>query len=173
MDFKTNEGVVELFKSINCIGNENCFFITFKDTNREGIKYGLMGGAAGTLGGAIAGAASSFSSGFLDGIENYSGFIINATDKGLGMIPLNTKGISLTLKLDKMEPLIDKYFFIPYEEVEKIIVKKFSIFNKSTQKVKIKLKMGKTLHLIARVVEKNVPYHNASFPNFMNKYNNK
>ena len=31
MDFKTNEGVAQIFQSINCIGNQNCFFITQKD----------------------------------------------------------------------------------------------------------------------------------------------
>ena len=35
MDFKTIDGAMEIFKSLNCIGNDNCIFVTFKDTNRE------------------------------------------------------------------------------------------------------------------------------------------
>ena len=31
MDFKTIDGAMEIFKSLNCIGNENCIFVTFKE----------------------------------------------------------------------------------------------------------------------------------------------
>ena len=105
MDFKTIDGAMEIFKSLNCIGNENCIFVTFKDTNREGLKYGALG----AVGGAIAGAAASFSNGMLAGIQGFDGMLINLTETGLGIIPLKSKKIQLTLKIDNMEPLLDRF----------------------------------------------------------------
>lgn len=167
MDFKTNEGVKELFKNLNCIGNENCFFVTFKNTNREGMKYGALGAVGGALG-----AAAAFGTGFVEGLQGFDGLLINATEKGLGIIPLSNKGIQMVLKPEKMEPQIDRYVFVPNEEIEEISVKKFNIFNKKTQKVVIKLNGGATLHQLAHTVEKSIPYQESNFAQFMNKYQN-
>ena len=142
MNFKTIDGAMEIFKSLNCIGNENCIFVTFKDTNREGFKYGALG----AVGGAIAGAAASFSNGMLAGIQGFDGMLINLTETGLGIIPLKSKKIQLTLKIDNMEPLLDRFVFVANENVESIIIKNFSFLNKKTKKVKIKLKDGMVLH---------------------------
>ena len=46
-------------------------------------------------------------------------------------------------------------------------MKNFYIFNKKTQKVKIKIKGGKTLHQLARKVEKTIPYQEENFAKFM------
>ena len=129
MNFKTLEGAMEIFKSLNCIGNENCIFVTFKDTNREGLKYGALG----AVGGAIAGAAASFSNGMLAGIQGFDGMLINLTETGLGIIPLKSKKIQLTLKIDNMEPLLDRFVFVANENVESIIIKNFSFLNELTQ----------------------------------------
>jgi len=165
MDFKTNEGVIELFKSINSIGNENCFFVTFKDSSKEGAKAGALGAVGGLLG-----AASSFANGIVEGIEGYDGLLINQTERGLAIIPLRNQGVLLTLKFDKMEPQLDKATFIPNENIKEIIVKNFNIFNKKMQKVKIILENEKNLHLLARITEPTIPYQESNFAKFMNKY---
>ena len=166
MDFKTNEGVMELFRSVNGIGNDNCFFVTFKNTNREGMKYGALGVVGGTLG-----AAASFATGVLDGIEGYDGLLINQTEKGLGIIPLKKNGMQLVLSPEKMEPEIESYVFVPNEQVEGIEIKNFNIFNKKTKKVNIKFK-EKTLYQLAHVAEKGIPYQEANFAKIMQLYKN-
>lgn len=162
MDFKTIEGAMEIFRNLNCIGNDNCIFVTFKDTNREGFKYGALG----AVGGAIAGAAA-FSNGMLNGIEGFDGLLINCTELGLGIVPLKSNGVQLVLKIEKMEPQLDRFVFISNENIDSIIIKNFSFLNKKTQKVKIKIKGGKTLHQLARKVEKTIPYQEENFAKFM------
>lgn len=164
MDFKTIDGAMEIFKSLNCIGNENCIFVTFKDTNREGFKYGALGAVGG-----VVGAAASFSNGMLAGIQGFDGMLINLTETGLGIVPLKSKKIQLTLKIDNMEPLLDRFVFVANENIDSIIIKNFSFLNKKTKKVKIKLKDGMVLHQLARVVEKSIPYQEGNFSRFMDK----
>ena len=168
MDFKTLEGAMEIFKSLNCIGNENCIFVTFKDTNREGLKYGALG----AVGGAIAGAAASFSNGMLEGIQGFDGMLINLTEAGLAIIPLSQKGVKWTMNIEKMEPQLDRFVFVANENIESIIIKNFSFLNKKTKKVKIKLKDGMVLHQLARVAEKSIPYQEGNFSRFMDKCKN-
>ena len=165
MDFKTNDGVVNIFRNLNCIGMDNCYFVTFKDTNSEAFKYGAMGAVGGALG-----AAAAFSQGMVDGMQNYDGLLINQTENGLGIIPLVTKGVQLMLNPDKMEANIDRFFFIPNQYITSITVKKFNIFNKKTQKVGISLTDGTEFKLLAHVSEKNIPYQELNFNKFMNKY---
>ena len=167
MNFKTLEGAMEIFKSLNCIGNENCIIVTFKDTNREGFKYGALGAVGG-----VVGAAASFSNGMLEGIQGFDGMLINLTETGLGIIPLKSKKIQLTLKIDNMEPLLDRFVFVANENIESIIIKNFSFLNKKTKKVKIKLKDGMVLHQLARVVEKSIPYQEGNFFFFFFKCKN-
>ena len=167
MDFKTIDGAMEIFKSLDCIGNENCIFVTFKNTNREGFKYGALGAVGG-----VVGAAASFSNGMLEGIQGFDGMLINLTETGLGIIPLKSKKIQLTLKIDNMEPLLDRFVFVANENIESIIIKNFSFLNKKTKKVKIKLKDGMVLHQLARVVEKSIPYQEGNFSRFMDKCKN-
>ena len=162
MDFKTIEGAMEIFRNLNCIGNDNCIFVTFKYTNREGFKYGALG----AVGGAIAGAAA-FSNGMLNGIEGFDGLLINCTELGLGIVPLKSNGVQLVLKIEKMEPQLDRFVFLANENIDSIIIKNFSFLNKKTQKVKIKIKGGKTLHQLARKVEKTIPYQEENFAKFM------
>ena len=165
MNFKTIDGAMEIFKSLNCIGNENCIIVTFKDTNREGFKYGALG----AVGGAIAGAAASFSNGMLEGIQGFDGMLINLTEAGLAIIPLSQKGVKWTKNIKKMEPQLDRFVFVANENIESIIIKNFSFLNKKTKKVKIKLKDGMVLHQLARVAEKSIPYQEGNVSRFMDK----
>ena len=126
MNYKTYEEVLEIFKGVNCAGNENIIFVTHKDSNKEAAKYVGFG--------AIGGAVAAFSQGIIDGIDGFDGLLINATDKGLGIIPLRAKGIQLLINISNMEPQLYSYFFIPYEKIEDITIKNFNIFNKKIQK---------------------------------------
>ena len=65
--FNTLEKVKELFNSVGCEGNENCYFVALKDYKKA-------------------------KSGFVGGMEYpYSGLLINATEKGLGIFYLNSE----------------------------------------------------------------------------------
>ena len=57
--FNTLEKVKELFNSVGCEGNENCYFVALKDYKKA--KSGVVGGME----------------------YPYSGLLINATEKGL------------------------------------------------------------------------------------------
>ena len=70
-EFNTKEKVEELFKSVDGLGENNCIFLCFIDTNREGLKYGALGALGAVGGGAIAGVAA-FSSGIVDGMTTFS-----------------------------------------------------------------------------------------------------
>jgi len=164
MDFKTNDGAINIFRSLNCLGMDNCYFVTFKDTNAEAFSYGAMGAVGGALG------AAAFTQGMVAGMQNYDGLLINQTENGLGVIPLVNKGIQLMLNPDKMVADTNRFFFIPNEYIVSIIVKKFNIFNKKTQKVRIKLTDGTEFKLLAHVSEKNIAYQESNFAKFMSKY---
>ncbi|MBQ9318111.1 MAG: hypothetical protein IJR82_00565 [Bacilli bacterium] len=172
-DFKNYDGVVNLFRSVNCIGKENCFFVTFKNNNREGLKYGALGAIGGAVGAGIAAAVSSFSSGVLQGIEAYEGLLFNQTEMGLGIIPLSQNGVQMFLNVDKLEAHPERFVFIPNQYIESIVVKNFNIFNKKMQKVNIKLTDGYTFYQVARLKEKNVNYQESEFGRFVSRYKKK
>ena len=170
MDYKTDSGVIEIFRNLNCIGVKNCFFVTYRNTNIDGMKYGLLGGAVGgAVGGAIA-AAAAFSAGAVDGMTQADGILFNATEKGLGMIPLKSTGVQLVANVAKMEPQLEQFVFVPYENIEKLEVKNFNNIKKKVQQVNIKINGCKTLYQLAHVVEKEIPYHESNFAVFMSNH---
>ena len=71
-EFNTKEKVEELFESVNGLGENNCIFLCFIDTNREGLKYGALGALGGVVGGAIAGAVAFSSAQTKDMLKNKS-----------------------------------------------------------------------------------------------------
>lgn len=172
-EFNTLEKVTNLFKNMDCVGNKNCYFICYRDTTKESIKYGAIGGAlGGALGGAIAGAINSFSTECVNGMEKFDGYLFNWTDTGIGIIPLKYKGVMLTVNPSKMQTQIDKYRFIKNEDIESIIVQKFNVFNSKVKKIKITFKDEKSkMYLIANMKEKLIPYQEDNFVKFVNEYN--
>ena len=167
-EFATLEKAYGLFQSINCVGNENCIFTTFKNTNREGIKYGAMGAVGGLIGAAIGAAAQGNS---ITG--DYDGFLINCTENGLGLIPLNNKGVALTLTPSKMVANPQNATFIAYNNIDRILVKNFNIFNSKVKTVNITIKNAGTLYLLGHVTEKLIPYQETEFAKFIAKYQKK
>lgn len=172
-EFNSIEKAKELFESVNGLGENNCIFLCFYDTTREGIKYGALG-AAGAVGGAVAGAvagAAVFSSGAVEGMNReYVAYLINWTEKGLAIIPFEAKGVMLTLTPAKLKLDISSYFFLSNDQIESIVVKNFNIFNSSTKRVKITLKNNQKLHLMARLNEKLIPYQKENLSKFADKF---
>ena len=124
-EFNTIETAMELFRRVNGLGVNNCIFICFTDTSSEAMKYGAFG----AVGGAV-GAIAAFSSGAVDGMNKKSdGYLINWTENGLGIIPLNANGVMLTLTPAKLQADLSSYFFVSNNQIQSIIVKNFNIFN--------------------------------------------
>ncbi len=172
MDFRNIEGAEELFRSVNGIsdGSNNIFF-AFKNTNREGMKAGLAGGMIGAgLPGIIISKVAVTDSVVLNG--SFAALLINQTERGLGIIPMDQKGLQLTLNVNKLVPDTENYIFIENEAISEIKVKNFSFLNKKLQKVNISIGKIK-LYLLARVAEKDIPYQEKNFAVFMDKYKKK
>ena len=115
--FNTLEKVKELFNSVGCEGNENCYFVALKDYKKA--KSGVVGGME----------------------YPYSGLLINATEKGLGIFYLNPeKASDIFFKIDvsKLRITENSYFFIPNENIKEIKVKKYSILTSKLKSITIK-----------------------------------
>lgn len=151
--------------------------MSFKDTTREGMKYGLIGGAgaaAGAVGAAIAASAvAAGTSQNFNSLSQYDGLLINANEYGLGIIPLVSKGVQMFLNPAKLEAKPEGFVFFNYQNIEEIKVKNFNIFNKKVQTLKIKVFGAKMLHLTVRIKEKLIPYQEQNFTVFMNRYKKK
>lgn len=165
-EFNTLEKVENLFRSINGIGYRNCYFICYRNTTKDGMKYGAFG----AVGGAV-GAVAALSTGLMDGMKKDSdGYLINYTENGLAIIPLDATGVMLTLTPAKLKPNLNACFFLKNEEIESIVVKKYNIFNSGTKKIIITTKNNQKLNLIARVTEKLIPYQKENITIFAETY---
>ena len=155
-DFKTWDGALNLFRSVKCIGRENCIFLAFINVlgsifySFVAVQYGIAGGIGG-----------------------YDGLLINQTEMGIGIIPLAQKGVQTTLNADKLYPLFDRFIFIPNQLIEGIEIKNYNMFNKGMQQVNIALTDGSVLLFLARLKEKNVIYQEREFGKFVSRYKNK
>lgn len=164
MNFKTYEEALDLFRKVNCIGDDNCIFVTYKDPNINSTKYALFG----AVGGAI-GAMAAFTNGMVEGLEGCDGLLINQTENGLGLIPLLSKGMQMVVNVSKMEPQLDRFVFVPNNAIESIEIKNFNFLNKKLQKVTIKINGLKPLYHVAKVSDKDIEYQEQNFTKFMNK----
>lgn len=151
-EFNTIEKVEKLFKTIDCLGNENNYFIAYKDLSP----------------------GNQFSGGMVDGMNYpYDAVLINKTENGIGMIFLDHDGIVLNFpKLEKLH-LNNKneHIFINNSDIANITIKKYALLNSSKKKIAIKTNDGKTYKLFSNVNESKLPYHNDGFDKFVKQYN--
>ncbi|MGN0594597.1 MAG: hypothetical protein ACI4I6_05525 [Hominimerdicola sp.] len=174
-DFQTLNGALGLFNQVGGIGNTNTIFMALRDTNREGMKYGMAAGFAAGMAVAF-GTGHAIISGNAETLfnNNFDALLINHTERGLGFIPLNNKkALSLSVKIENLEPALNEYVFIPFEAVAEIKVKNFSFLNKKMQTVKIKFDDKHILHLLARKQEKSLPYQEENYAKIMALYGKK
>ena len=159
-EFNTIEKCLELFKSVNCIGNENLIFFTYKDTAKSAGTAAMLGGAVGAL-----------ASGMINGAEYpYDGLLINKTENGIGMFMVRQPGVPLTYKLEKMELQKDQFIYYKNEDIKEIKIKKFALLNNKKKSIFITTNDKKRYVLCAKINEPNLPYHNDNFSKFAEKY---
>lgn len=143
--FNTLDKVKELFKNVNCIGNENCYFAAYKDPAKN--------------------------LGMVKGMEYpYDALLINQTEDGFGIFYLRQNGVSFTYSFSNMSVVDDSFFFIKNEDVKSISIKNWSFLNSKTKRVVIRLNNRKIHQLYANINEKLLPYHNENFSKFVEKY---
>lgn len=100
----------------------------------------------------------------------WHGFLINDTEKGIGLIPLeNTKSI-LVFKPENMKVHLEDFIFIDKDEIESIKIKRLNFISAVTKEVNIKLKDGSRYSLMINNKEKSLEYHEINFSKFINKY---
>ena len=170
-DFKTIEGATNLFRSVNCIGNQNIMFIAHKNSNAGTTSSMIFGGA---IGGIASGMERTAGAGFKIGIGEFDGLVINVTEKGLGFIPLQLQGKRLSKwTMDRMLPNMNNFVFVSNENIKSFIVKKFSIFNSKTKRIIIKIEGNVTFDLTANLEEQLIPYQKESMEKIVSMYSKK
>ena len=148
----TLEKVTKLFENVGCKGEQNCYFVTAKNFNKS--KGGMVGGME----------------------YPYTGLLINATEKGLGIFYLNpAKASDILFKIDLAKLIVkeDSYFFIPNEAIKEITVKKFSIFKSNVKSITIKTSDKKVHQLMANLDEPEIEYHNENLAKFIDMHEKK
>jgi len=166
-EFKTWEGVVNLFRSVNGVGNQNIILIAHKNGNSASTSSMLFGGVIGGIADSMEKTAGA---GFKIGLGEYDALILNFTECGIGFIPLNLQGKRLSKwTMDRMIPNMSNYVFVGNNSIEKIIVKNNSIIDKS-KRIILKIQGNVTFDLIAYMNEKLVPYHSNSMNQLLSMY---
>ena len=152
--------------SVNGVGEDNCFLVVLNrdyvsasidpsstlETNATitgakvgGVAGGLVGGAiAGSMNSAISEAVNEFYSKLTDkqrilfSRNVYCGYLVNITDKGLGVIPLRNSG-QLIPKIKDFITDIENYVFINNDEIGRVSIEKLPL-HFSTKKLAIYFK---------------------------------
>lgn len=166
-DFKTLNGALNLFRSVNCIGNQNIILIAHKNSNSGTMTSMIVGGAIGSIASSMERTAGA---GFKVEIGEYDALVLNFTEYGIGFIPLKLQGKRLTKwTMDKMQPNMSNFVFVSNNSIEKITVKNNSIIDKS-KRIILKIQGNVTFDLIAYMEEKLVPYQKDSMNSLVSMY---
>jgi len=165
-NFDTYEKAMNLFAEVNCVGEQNCIFVGYKDIGKNIYATGIVAGVAGIFASTVADIVMNELDEKINELNKYSGYLVNQTENGIGIIPMNggfnsPKGMNV---------FMDKFVFIPNQNIEQIIVKNYSFGNKKLQLVKIKGSNKFSFQMIAFVKEKLLPYQEVCFSRFMAKY---
>ncbi len=179
--FDTLENVKELFKKVDCIGEENCYFCSSKKMNNTIYVIIFIAVFFGTfLFGILVGMILAVVIAFL--IEMFrkkddktpEGYLINQTEKGLGLIPLKygsssdrRNAMMVGAKAEKMIPQLDDFIFIKNENITDI---KVVARNVKEMGVDIKLNNDEDIRLTVRKKIKSIPYQAENFSRFVSKY---
>ena len=158
--FNTLEAVSNLFNSINCVGQDNCYFVSYVDINASNSVM---------LGGILGGAVGAFAAGMAAGAEqNANGYLINQTEKGIALIPLNTTGLTNNLK--KMVPNTNSFIFVAQSDIKRIKIRRANLISLVSKQITIELNDGKKFHLLVNLKEKLIPYQQENVAKFLEKY---
>lgn len=169
-DFSTYENAIEIFRKLNCVGQlENNIVGGTIDSstsaNNISQKVGFrVGGIAGQ---AIVCSAPTHKK--IDIINENFWVLINQTENGIGILPLDGKRIML-YRPEKLKPIYKDFAFFSFQEIKSIKMHDSLNMFKTSQTINIKFNEGGKLNLVVSIVENFVPYQESCMKRLMEKY---
>lgn len=119
----------------------------------------------GAVGGAVYGASIAANN------RNWAGYLLNVNEMGFGILPLeSTKGLGI--KPENLAPRFDQFFYIPYQQLASVTVKKYTI-GSSIKRLIIEITNAPKFDLLVQVKENKMPYHQGCFKAFCDFYQRK
>lgn len=156
--FETYQGALNCFAQLNFIGQNNCIFYATNAVPTSALMFGAIGGA-------VQGARNAANN------RNWAGYLLNVNEMGFGIIPLEaTKAFGV--KLEDLALRFDEFFYIPYQQLMSVTVKKYSI-GSSIKRLIIEIANAPKFDLLVQVKQNKIPYHEGCFGAFCNFYANK
>ncbi len=160
-------GAYNLFKNYNMIGNYNCLFYGIYEkpiTPAEVAASVLLVGALNAVGGSVVGVIPS-------GGKFYPGYLINQTEYGIGLIPLEPASFTTQYPINKMKIVPNSYIFINRNNIKNITVKRNPLCLKpSIRFVTIETIDGAKIKFRVSKKDKFITYQESNFTNFMSQY---
>ncbi len=156
--FESYDGAVSLFRQLNYIGQSNCIFYATTAMPTTALMFGAAGGLA-------AGASMAANN------RNWAAYLLNVNEMGFGILPFeSTKGLGI--KPENLAPRFDQFFYIPYQQLASVSVKRYTI-GSSIKRVIIEITNAPKFDLLVQVKEKKMPYHESCFMAFCEFYGKK
>ena len=158
-NFSTYQGALEIFRKVNCVSErDNCIIGTIVDISKcKEANDAILGMAAlGAVGYIVGSAVGRDKDQQTSSIYDFMYALINFTDTGVGIIPL--QGGGMKINPEKLTPVYDAFVFYYYQEMTGITFKNYMGLRKSVKAVTISLANGAQLCFNANMEEKTLPY---------------
>lgn len=156
--FETYAGAMNLFSQLNYIGQNNCIFYATNAVPTTALMFGAVGGA-------VSSARMTANN------RNWAGYLINVNEFGFGIIPMEgTKALSL--KAEDLAPRFDEFFYIPYQQLVSVTIKRYTI-GSSIKRVIIEISNAPKFDLLVQLKQNKMPYHEGCFKAFCDFYGKK
>lgn len=165
-DWNSYEKALSWFEQANCKGEENCVFHAYRDLGKHILASHLIGEVAGDIAEFASRIAFNEIDKMLNDLENYLYYLVNETEKGIAIIPIESNGLSYK----KAKPLPEKCVFIPKEAIQKIQLKNYTLFYKSAQNLIIRATGVPEIRINVNVKDRFLSFQEENFKRFMKKY---
>ena len=88
-DISTYQGAIDIFRKVNCVGQDNCIIGAVVDTSKSaGFTGAMMGNALGPVGYVVGGVLGRERDQKTSRIYDYFFALLNFTEVGVGIMPL-------------------------------------------------------------------------------------
>ena len=168
-DISTYQGAIDIFRKVNCVGQDNCIIGAVVDKSKSaGFTGAMMGNALGPVGYVVGGVLGRERDQKTSRIYDYFFALLNFTEVGVGIMPL--AGACLKITPEKLRPDYDGFVFYYYQELADITAKNFYGIRKSVKTVTITLANKAKLCFTANMEEKALPYQINGMNKFVGRY---
>ena len=153
--FETFEGAMSLFAQVNYIGQNNCIFYATTAVPTKALMFGAVGGIVSGMNNAA-------------NNRNWAAYLLNVNELGFGILPFESTN-GLGIKAENLAPRFDQFFYIPYQQLASVTVKRYTI-GSSIKRVIIEMTNAPKFDLLVQVKQNRMPYHEGCFKAFCNYY---